>query len=540
MSDPAAASVPADPAPAPAPAPAPGPEDHLPGWQKWLNQFCENWIFAFLVAMAIRLFLVEAYGIPTASMEPMLYGDPGFLKGDHVVVDKLVWRFTGISRWDVTVFQFPLAELESRTGRDARPAVDDRGERLDRPFVRPPMCRNFVKRAVVLPGDTFYIAGGNLYLKQADGSFLCAQKPERVQEAIWQTVWSHGAQPGYLPWEGSAGCAAADAGGSLRLTLAAGGTCAFTQPLRNLYLKPGKVRVAPLPLSGGSPSEIVEAGLTTPLFRYHGTEGSIWDLDRWQLHRLTSADLDSKTHGTELNPIMDEWVGDLRLVARVARLEGAAAIALRQGAARAWILHLRPDGWRIEADGKELAAGGDAPVGRTIAFAHLDDRVSLRIDGREVAGAMVPPGDPQRQRPRLEVAGAGVLELAEARLDRDVHYSARGFLGDDSASFKALSESVRKAGDDESRDTQARHRDLIRQVREQMRPGATLSAAQAVAPWGFSPETAITAPADGYLLLGDNSPVSWDARMWGWVPARNLRGEALAVLLPPWRWRIVR
>jgi signal peptidase I len=536
MSDPAAPAAPA----APVPAPAPGPEDHLPGWQQWINQFCENWIFAFLVAMAIRLFLIEAYGIPTASMEPMLYGDPGFLKGDHVVVDKLVWRFTGISRWDVTVFQFPLAELESRSGRDARPAIDDRGERLDRPFTRPPMCRNFVKRAVVVPGDVFYIAGGNIYLKQADGTFAAAQKPEHVQEAVWQTIWQHGAQPGYLPWEGSGGCTVADAGGTLHLSLAAGGTCSFTQPLRNLYLKPNPVRVARLPASPNESGDIVQASLVAPQFRARGVEGNIWDLDHWQISRLTSADLDSGSHGTELNPLMDEWVGDLRLVAQVARLEGEAAITLRLGSLRAWILHLRADGWRLEADGKELAAGKESLLGRTLAFAHLDDRVSLRIDGREVAGAMVAPGDAQRNRPGLEITGAGTLDLAGAHLQRDLHYSARGFLCDDAASFKRYSEDVRKVADEEGRDTLARHRDLIRQVREQMRPGVTLTAAQATAPWGFSPETAITAPADGYLLLGDNSPHSWDARMWGWVPARNLRAEALAVLLPPWRWRIVR
>jgi len=41
-------------------------------------------------------------------------------------------------------------------------------------------------------------------------------------------------------------------------------------------------------------------------------------------------------------------------------------------------------------------------------------------------------------------------------------------------------------------------------------------------------------------MLGDNSPTSWDGRAWGFVPAENLRGRAIAVVLPFSRWRIVR
>ena len=45
--------------------------------------------------------------------------------------------------------------------------------------------------------------------------------------------------------------------------------------------------------------------------------------------------------------------------------------------------------------------------------------------------------------------------------------------------------------------------------------------------------------AHAYLMLGDNSPLSWDGRNWGWVPETNLRGRVLAVVLPPSRWHVV-
>src|ERR1043165_141641 len=107
-------------------------ESHLPGWQQWINGFCENWIFAFIVAMAIRHFCLEAFRIPTASMEPMLYGDPAFSKADHVVVDKFLFRFTARSRWGVPVFQSQLREAEPQKGEqtDARTAVTASGQRL--------------------------------------------------------------------------------------------------------------------------------------------------------------------------------------------------------------------------------------------------------------------------------------------------------------------------------------------------------------------------------------------------------------------------
>src|SRR4029077_14459975 len=138
------AAVPPSP-PSPSPPPADDYESRLPPGQQWFNRFAENWIFAFLIAMAVRHFVLEAFRIPTASMEPMLYGDPAFSQSDHVVVDKLLFRFTGVHRWDVTVFQFPQPEIE--VGGDAQTAIDSNANRLDRPLTRPLMYRNFVKRA---------------------------------------------------------------------------------------------------------------------------------------------------------------------------------------------------------------------------------------------------------------------------------------------------------------------------------------------------------------------------------------------------------
>jgi signal peptidase I/type IV secretory pathway protease TraF len=520
-------------------------ERRLPEWQQRFNIFCENWIFAFLVAMAIRHVALEAFRIPSASMEPVLYGDPGLTKGDFVVVDKLWCRFTGVRRWDVTVFQFPQAEIEA-PGNDARPALDANGDRLDVPLLKPLMCRNFVKRAVILPGDTFFIRGGNIYLKQPDGSWQASRKPANLQERVWQEIYRHDGQAGYVPWEGAGGSAAKADGTTVAMTLTDGGAVAFTQPFRNLYLKEGVFRVHPAGW-GSETDELPTLSMTAPLFTYKhtGQTGNAWDLDHWEVSRMNSADLDNMSYGTLLNRTMTEWVQDARLVATVAKLDGHAELTWSMGA-RHWQAALTPTGWRVLVDGTEAGSGTATVVGAELAFAHLDDQVILSLGGvevfrRDVASVM------DDARLGLRVTGAGALSLAGVRVERDQHYTTRGFLTDatqirrDLDSFLAQ-QRTRIGTDPIVIDKQAQAQRLVADVRAQMlgKQVDDLSSRESVAPVGTGPDNAITAPPGAYLLMGDNSPQSWDGREWGWVPAENIRGRVLVVAFPPSRWRVVR
>ncbi|MEB3259042.1 MAG: S26 family signal peptidase [Cyanobacteriota bacterium] len=62
----------------------------------------------------------------------------------------------------------------------------------------------------------------------------------------------------------------------------------------------------------------------------------------------------------------------------------------------------------------------------------------------------------------------------------------------------------------------------------------------AAAAYGSSPDNPARAPAGGYLMLGDNSPLSLDGREWGFVPEENLRGRGWLVVFPPQRWKVIR
>lgn len=104
-----------------------------------------EWIRSFLVALGLflltRTFLVEAFRIPTGSMENTL------LAGDFLLVNK-------------AVFGAGLSWLPLRTPAFASP---QRGEVV---VFTPPHepTRNYVKRVVGIPGDTLEMRAGQLLL----------------------------------------------------------------------------------------------------------------------------------------------------------------------------------------------------------------------------------------------------------------------------------------------------------------------------------------------------------------------------------------
>ncbi len=520
-----------------------------PEWRRRLHRFCENWIFALIIAFGIRHFGAELFRIPSASMEPMLLGDPGLGKGDFVLVDKLTARFRPVQRWDVAVFQYPVPEVESGKGGRARPAISTNGDRLDDPLTRPLLGGNFVKRAVILPGDEFYILGGDVFLHE-NGAWHIARKPPALQEHLWQTIWRAGDQPSYRPWTAEGGSTVELTSDRIQLKLS-GGPVRFTQPLRNLYLKDGSVAIRRLGSSDGY-TVVHDVGMTRPAFAWAGgVDGSIWDLDRWDLKRLTSADMDDANRGTQINALMREWTGDVRFGGRVEALEGEVAFVFENralGAAealRSLELTLSPTGWKLTGADAE-ATGQASLVGKQIDVAHIDGQVVVRIDGLEVARRDVLWLNPNEARPSLRFQGTGTLVLSRAQIQRDLHYTAKGFLvlAPDAADPDAAAENIRSGkGDSEDHDNQfAGSVRLPRSVRSQLlgKSPDDLTRSEATRAYGTGPDNPAHAPQGGYLMLGDNSPLSLDGREWGFVPAENLRGSGWLVVFPPQRWKVIR
>lgn len=108
---------------------------------RWLWEWAKSLVVALLLFFVIRTFVVEAFRIPTGSMENTL------LVGDFLLVNKAVYG----------------AEIPG-TGINL-PSLDD-PERLDVLVFSPPHepDKNYVKRVVGVPGDTLMMRDKTLYV----------------------------------------------------------------------------------------------------------------------------------------------------------------------------------------------------------------------------------------------------------------------------------------------------------------------------------------------------------------------------------------
>ncbi|MBQ3447910.1 MAG: signal peptidase I [Synergistaceae bacterium] len=95
----------------------------------WWREAIETVVWAFVLAMIIRAFIVQAFWIPSGSMIPTLEIN------DRVLVAKFWNLFFPPSRGSMYVFRYPV----------------------DRE-------RDFVKRVIAVPGDTVDIKNGVVYI----------------------------------------------------------------------------------------------------------------------------------------------------------------------------------------------------------------------------------------------------------------------------------------------------------------------------------------------------------------------------------------
>ena len=94
-------------------------------WRRSLVETLDASIFAALLSLVIITFVVQAFYIPSGSMEPTLQ------VGDRILVGKFSYRIGQIDRGDIIVFHYPLGP-----------------------------ARDFVKRVVGLPGEKVELKEG--------------------------------------------------------------------------------------------------------------------------------------------------------------------------------------------------------------------------------------------------------------------------------------------------------------------------------------------------------------------------------------------
>lgn len=91
-------------------------------------------VAALAVALVVKTFLVQAFYIPSGSMEPTLK------PGDRVLVNKLSYDLHGVRRGDIVVFKSPPSEASD------------------------PSIKDLIKRVIGLPGDEIQAIGGQVFI----------------------------------------------------------------------------------------------------------------------------------------------------------------------------------------------------------------------------------------------------------------------------------------------------------------------------------------------------------------------------------------
>ncbi|HSV64558.1 MAG TPA: signal peptidase I [Mycobacteriales bacterium] len=165
--DPPTSHQPSRPAPAPAGQPesvSPSSVDGKPGGRRKTTarqRGTSFWrelpillLIALVLAVLIKTFLVQAFFIPSGSMERTLHGCPG-CSGDRVLVNKLVYRFRDPHPGDIVVFRGP--ESWAPEVLVAEPSnVVQRGLRAVGQVIglAQPSEKDFIKRVVAVGGQT--------------------------------------------------------------------------------------------------------------------------------------------------------------------------------------------------------------------------------------------------------------------------------------------------------------------------------------------------------------------------------------------------
>jgi signal peptidase I len=111
-------------------------------------------VLAILLAVLFKTFLVQAFYIPSGSMETTLN------ISDRVLVEKVSYRFGKVKDGDVIVFVHDLPGVEPESGNPIGRFFSGLGQAVG---VAPPSSRDFIKRVVGTPGDHINCQQGRLY-----------------------------------------------------------------------------------------------------------------------------------------------------------------------------------------------------------------------------------------------------------------------------------------------------------------------------------------------------------------------------------------
>ena len=117
------------------------------GYRNWIILFAVSIAVIFLPTLAIRTFLIQPFKIPTGAMAPTIMGNRtdangNQILGDHIFVNKLIYRLAEPRRGDVIVFRTKGLQFVNQD-------------------------TFFIKRIAGLPGETIGIAPPHILVNDA-------------------------------------------------------------------------------------------------------------------------------------------------------------------------------------------------------------------------------------------------------------------------------------------------------------------------------------------------------------------------------------
>lgn len=117
-----------------------------------VREYAEAIVIAFILAMVIRTFVIQAFKIPTGSMRPTL------IERDRILVNKFIYRFKEPQRGDVIVFRYP---------EDPK--------------------KDFIKRLIAKSGESVQIIDGNIWI---DAKLI--KEPQKVKNIYYYNQGPYG------------------------------------------------------------------------------------------------------------------------------------------------------------------------------------------------------------------------------------------------------------------------------------------------------------------------------------------------------------
>lgn len=328
---------------------------------------------AIVMAVVLKYFVIEAYQIPTGSMQPTLMGSKETGIYDRILVDKLSYRYRDPERFEVAVFKYPLNRAQ-----------------------------NFVKRIVGMPNEQLLVRSGDLWTRPNDSApWKILHRPRPIQRETWKELdpdmknapvrWT-AEKPGGTGWTLAPHSIGANSAGRARFTGAVGSQNGFIMDSYFHGYPPGMVPFM-------KPEE-------------RGAQFRVGDL-------RVEGEVRALAGCTAVTVEFDE--GRRHYVLEIPGPAAAADATLR-------ITWTGDDGNTHPTDVREVRGKAyRLPAGKSVAFGgqNLDDELTLDVDGEVVCRLDIPEAEDASAAAYVGTQGAGA-NFENLQVYRDIYYIALG------------------------------------------------------------------------------------------------------------------